>query len=1581
VKTLALTPNKQSPGRNLMRICYALCATVLGGLVLFQLETASAQTSPATLPDLQLSKEGALYSIVVQPDGKTIVGGIFTTVNGVRRNNIARLNSNGSVDLTWDPNCKGYVYDMALNGTELFICGTFNAVGGQTRNSIAKLSTLNSFADATWNPAPTPNNISIFNIESSGSDVFVSGSFSAIGGQSRSLAKLTTSGTGLADATWNPAPAGGGTVSDVLLNGSTLYVAGNFTSIGGQSRRGLGKVSTAGTGAADSAWNPTVNAFSGDPDIRLAIGGTNLFVNGVSFTNIGGLNRKRLAKIDANNTGAADPNWDANPTYTQFGLRSPMLVVGSNVYIAGPFTTISGKPLSYIAKLNVSNAAADTNWNPNVNSFVRCMAANGQALILGGQFQTVRDSTSLALAKVDTVHGTLDAAFSSHVQRPGRVTAIARQPDGKVIVGGDFWLAGNLPRRGLARINASGDLDAEWNPQVKAPVNFSSYEIVQGVSVVFSNIYVWGNYTNVGGASRNGLAKLSTTGSDKADAAWNPNANAGAVIYSIAGNGPDIFVGGYFTSIGGASRIGLAKLQSGGNGGVDTNWVANLDGAGYVQTLALDGTNLYVAGSFSTVKGVGNNKSLARVSATGSGAVDGTWNPNAQGGFFPGEPPSIYALAVNETNVFVAGSFNTIGGISRYGIAKLTAASGAAVSAWNPVPDNGVSVLMASGTNLYVSGGFETIGGQARHNLARLSMLGSGLADAFNPNPINEFQGYPLPLLINGADLYAGGVFTNIGGLPRDGFAFLPVADAPTMFQNSASSLVIGPNANDGAEITHFRITGITNVNLFLPDGVTPVRTNDFVTLAQAMAGLQISGTTGTVVAVSALNDTLAGAGTAATTLNVIVSPPATFTLAFATYSARESGSLAIAVKKVGTGSGSVNYTTLSGSASSGTDFQPRSGTLAFTSGETQKNLPSIAIGNDFEYLGDRVFYVSLSNASVGALIGSPARATVTILDDDGIALSDSFLTNRVSAALASEPTAVLKVSLQPTNAGGQWRLFGELKWHDSDATVSGLVMGNYSVEFRPANGYLQPNSATIPITAGQTNSFTFLYAATAAAQMGNLTVTIEPDDVATNPTPTLRGQWRRQGEIPWHDSGEIQTNLNTGNYSIEYKPVTNRLTPTPQLVLVGADADYGTLATYLVGPNVLGAAVPSVVPFNTAISNSPYRYNGQIQTTIGFGSGVVVKQRVVLTAAHVLFDDVQLQYTTVTRWFFQRYRDQLEPPPITPRGWYVFDGYASQRQLDNSPGISTPESQNLDIAAMYFIEDAGRGGAGGFLASDAVDNEFLTGSNNKFLCGYPLDGIAQTDQGKLFATTPTNVFFSKSHDQIYSTTQIASYPGNSGGPLYVQNTDGIYYPAGIFLGGSGQTLVRAINGEVVDLINRAELSGNGGGNSTGGGAITVSPGQTAAPLGSGLLTVNMTPSNTGLLPGWRIIGLNTNYFTDPLTTVALIGGGSYPVEFKPIPGYITPSNRTVTIAVGGLVTIQANYISLTPQFSLNRANGLVVSGIAGRMYRVDFATNFSSNMIWLPLTSFTLANPSLILSNTRPPTNGNRFYRVVLLP
>src|SRR5215475_3419347 len=98
--------------------------------------------------------------VVVQPDGKIILGGNFTTLspNGgapVTRNRIARLNPDGRLDTAFNPNANGQVNAIALQADGKILVGGFfngaNSIGGQTRNYIARLDATTGAADS-FNP-------------------------------------------------------------------------------------------------------------------------------------------------------------------------------------------------------------------------------------------------------------------------------------------------------------------------------------------------------------------------------------------------------------------------------------------------------------------------------------------------------------------------------------------------------------------------------------------------------------------------------------------------------------------------------------------------------------------------------------------------------------------------------------------------------------------------------------------------------------------------------------------------------------------------------------------------------------------------------------------------------------------------------------------------------------------------------------------------------------------------------------------------------------------------------------------------------------------------------------------------------------------------------------------------------------------------------------------------------------------------------------------------------------------------------------------------------------------------------------
>ena len=404
--------------------------------------------------------------------------------------------------------------------------------------------------------------------------------------------------------------------------------------------------------------------------------------------------------------------------------------------------------------------------------------------------------------------------------------------------------------------------------------------------------------------------------------------------------------------------------------------------------------------------------------------------------------------------------------------------------------------------------------------------------------------------------------------------------------------------------------------------------------------------------------------------------------------------------------------------------------------------------------------------------------------------------------ALADRQGSVTVIQTPSTIVGG-WRFEGEWDWRASGSSATGLTTGDRVIEYRVVPGYLPIPDEIVPVTSSTVGMVLVRgYTVSGATGSGSLTVTLQPADLTG-------AQWRFTGEsdAQWKNSEFTVTGLAPGDYGIECKAVAGRTTPPPATASVAAGKT--TLATmiYDLAENPLGTP-PDVLTFDL-VSNQqdmPYAYVGQITSDAGCGTGFVVRSRVVATAGHVVFDDVTLAATTGLRWYFQRQKGVHEPLAKTPRGYYLLSGYADQRMAENTPGTSTPQSQNLDAAALYFLDDPGRGGYSGYLASDATPNEFMVSTAMKTLVGYPLDGIVQTNQGCMHATPLASVAFAPAYGQTYTTTQIRSSGGNSGGPLCVQDSSGVYYPAAIYLGGSSRMVVRAIDSAVVALFESAEV-------------------------------------------------------------------------------------------------------------------------------------------------------------------------------
>jgi len=171
----------------------------------------------------------SVSALAVQAEGKILVGGHFTKVDGQPRDCIARLNADGTLDATFNPGAKGWsVYSLAVQADgKILVGGWFGTLGGQTRNNLGRLN-ADGTLDTTFNSGADYLVYSLA-VQVDGK-IVVGGSFTNLAGQTRNcIGRLNADGT--LDSTFNPG-ASSDVYSLVVQGDGRILVGGSFTTLG-----------------------------------------------------------------------------------------------------------------------------------------------------------------------------------------------------------------------------------------------------------------------------------------------------------------------------------------------------------------------------------------------------------------------------------------------------------------------------------------------------------------------------------------------------------------------------------------------------------------------------------------------------------------------------------------------------------------------------------------------------------------------------------------------------------------------------------------------------------------------------------------------------------------------------------------------------------------------------------------------------------------------------------------------------------------------------------------------------------------------------------------------------------------------------------------------------------------------------------------------------------------------------------------------------------------------------------------------------------------------------------------------------
>jgi IPT/TIG domain len=408
-------------------------------------------TATAWDPDV----DGTVSALALS-ETSVYAGGLFSTVNqGTKpraRNCIAAFYISDGAATEWDPYAGGPVYALVASNKTVYAGGAFTVIGGLIRHNIAAIDTdpaSPTYGQPTdWDPDA---DAAVSALALSGTTLYVGGGFTAIGGQARTgIAALgTTKMTDMA-TDWDPDADGG--VNVLALSGTTLFVGGDFTAIGGQERAGIAALDTTKMTDMATDWDP------GDSGISLrsmAVSGTTVFVGGWGDYETLCAGPWAIDADPASPTyGYSLATWhpgpiQSNPEDRPFPIYA-LAVSGSTIYVGGEFSMMGLEDRNNIAAVDIDPASPtygqSTGWDPDADDAVLALALSGTTLYAGGEFTSIGGGGGGRLAALDTSTG---LSTSWYTFADDTVSAIAVS-GGTVYAGGAFSNVAQKVRPSLA---------------------------------------------------------------------------------------------------------------------------------------------------------------------------------------------------------------------------------------------------------------------------------------------------------------------------------------------------------------------------------------------------------------------------------------------------------------------------------------------------------------------------------------------------------------------------------------------------------------------------------------------------------------------------------------------------------------------------------------------------------------------------------------------------------------------------------------------------------------------------------------------------------------------------------------------------------------------------------------------------------------------------------------------------------------------------------------------------------------------------------------------------------------------------
>jgi gliding motility-associated-like protein/uncharacterized delta-60 repeat protein len=210
-------------------------------------------------------------------------------------------------------------------------------------------------------------------------------------------------------------------------------------------------------------------------------------------------------------------------------------------------------------------------------------------IIIAGNFWLYNGTTKIRLARLFS-DGSLDTSFNNGWGPDDGVSTILTQPDGKILIAGHFKNYDNKLVNHIARLNADGTLDTSFKSGTAADWSVGTLLVQTDGKIV-----IGGNFTSYNGVPRKNIARLNSDGS--LDMTFNPGTGADSNVISLSlQSDGKIIIGGNFDLYNGILRQRIARLNL--DGSLDMSFNANLLGIGFINSITLQVDNKIIIGGY-----------------------------------------------------------------------------------------------------------------------------------------------------------------------------------------------------------------------------------------------------------------------------------------------------------------------------------------------------------------------------------------------------------------------------------------------------------------------------------------------------------------------------------------------------------------------------------------------------------------------------------------------------------------------------------------------------------------------------------------------------------------------------------------------------------------------------------------------------------------------------------------------------------------------------------------------------------------------------------------------------------------------